>query len=132
MGFVDHFFWAMAALATAGAFLDFLIGKRGVERFHDALETWWIKLNDVRWRNFGRKEAEMVVAYIDRRTGTFFSSQRWRLIIWILVAAWGLVFIWLLARTAIGGSHAWLSDWLGALIATLITMASTTAAISLI
>ena len=37
---------------------------------------WWIRFDDVRWNNFGRKEAEFAVALLDKWFGKRFLSIR--------------------------------------------------------
>src|SRR5215467_14482097 len=38
-----------------GRFIDFLIGKAGQEQARDWLLKWWIRFDDVHWKNFGRE-----------------------------------------------------------------------------
>jgi hypothetical protein len=69
--------WTIAAGGVLGAFIDFYIGKPGQRRVRDWLETWWLRLSDVRWGNFGREEALFAVRVIDRLFGRrFFSIRR--------------------------------------------------------
>jgi hypothetical protein len=57
--------WPIGLLTFLGACVDFLIGRAGQQSVKDFLETWWIKFDDVHWRNFGRKEAYLAVAAMD-------------------------------------------------------------------
>jgi len=59
----------IAFIATAGfigAFIDFYIGKSGQAAVRKSLEDWWLRLEYVRWGNFGRKEALFAVSVIDK------------------------------------------------------------------
>jgi hypothetical protein len=70
--------WPIATFAGVGAFIDFLIGRGGADRVRDFLETWWIKFDDVRWNNFGQKEAMFAIDLIDRWCGRqLWSWRRW-------------------------------------------------------
>jgi hypothetical protein len=70
--------WPIAYCSAAGGFIDFLIGRVGQKRARGFLETWWIKFDDVRWNNFGRKEALFAVHLLDFWCGRrFFSLRRW-------------------------------------------------------
>jgi hypothetical protein len=59
----------IAVFSVFGGFIDFLIGRVGPERAKGFLETWWIKFDDVRCNNFGRKEALFAVNLLDRWFG---------------------------------------------------------------
>lgn len=73
--------WTVGIFAAVGKATDFLIGCVGQERARGFLETWWIKFDDVRWNNFGQKEALFSVYLIDVWFGRqFFSWRRWILI----------------------------------------------------
>jgi hypothetical protein len=79
--------WAVVEWGAVGAFIDFYIGKAGQRRVRDWLETWWLRLSDVRWGNLGREEALFAVKVMDRLFGSrLFSAQRM-----IVVAAATLV-----------------------------------------
>lgn len=70
--------WPFVAFSGVGAFIDFVLGKSGQERCRSLLETWWIKFEDVRWNNFGRKEAELATRVIDGLAGKrWYSWRRW-------------------------------------------------------
>jgi hypothetical protein len=56
---LKDFLWPIAAVggfSGLGTFIDFLIGKTGQERAKDFLLRWWVRFDDVGWRNFGREE----------------------------------------------------------------------------
>jgi hypothetical protein len=61
--------WPIAAFGFIGAFIDFVIGKRGQERVKDYLLRWWVLFNDVHWNNFGRKEADLAVLTLESLFG---------------------------------------------------------------
>jgi hypothetical protein len=68
---------SVAACGGAGALIDFWIGKRGQQRVKDWMETWWLRLSDVRWDNVGREEARFAVRVMDRLFGRrLFSVHR--------------------------------------------------------
>jgi hypothetical protein len=70
-----------AIAAIIGGAIDFALGRSGQQKAKELLETWWIKFDDVRWNNFGRKEALFAVHLIDFWCGRrFFSLRRWILI----------------------------------------------------
>jgi hypothetical protein len=48
--------WPIIAIGALGAFIDFLIGKAGQAKTKDLLLKWWVRFDDVRWKNFGREE----------------------------------------------------------------------------
>jgi hypothetical protein len=68
--------WPIAAFGFIGAFLDFVIGKKGQENLKDFLLRWWVLFNDVHWNNFGRKEAEFAVCTLDSLFGARLVSFR--------------------------------------------------------
>lgn len=77
-GVFDNFFWIMAGFGGVGAFIDFLLGKPGQKKVRSLIETWWLQFNEVKWRSFGRAEAELVIGFLDRRFGRrLWSQQRW-------------------------------------------------------
>ena len=49
--------------------IDFLIGKAGQAKAKDFLLKWWVRFDDVRWRNFGRKEGMFAGELIERWFG---------------------------------------------------------------
>src|SRR5262249_43831299 len=53
---LKNFVWPIVAIGGLGAFIDFLIGKAGQERAKDFLLRWWVRFDDVHWKNFGREE----------------------------------------------------------------------------
>jgi hypothetical protein len=76
----------IAVFSAFGRVIDFLIGRVGQERAKGFLETWWIKFDDVRWNNFGRKEALFAVTLLDRWFGRrFVSPRRWLSILILFV-----------------------------------------------
>jgi hypothetical protein len=76
-GFLDLFFWTVLTIGlTVGPFIDIVLGKPGQKRVRNWLETNWLRFNEVRWRNFGKKEAEYVVRVIDSVAGSRLLSWR--------------------------------------------------------
>jgi hypothetical protein len=72
---LKNFLWPIVAIGGIGAFIDFLIGKAGQEKARDFLLKWWIRFDDVRWRNFGREEGFFAGLLIER----WFGKRIWSL-----------------------------------------------------
>jgi hypothetical protein len=66
--------WPIAALGGLGALIDFLIGRVGQDRTRDLLESWWVSFDDIKWSNFGRKEASFAISLIGFICGDRFLS----------------------------------------------------------
>ena len=66
--------WPIVAIGGLGAFVDFLIGKAGQATAKDFLLRWWVRFDDVRWKNFGRKEGLYAEDLIER----WFGIRIWR------------------------------------------------------
>ena len=64
------------ALGGIGAFIDFLLGKAGRDKVKQTLAAWWIIFDDVKWNNFGRKEALFAAKILQKSCGTLFSFRR--------------------------------------------------------
>ncbi|HJQ56808.1 MAG TPA: hypothetical protein VJ890_07870 [Vineibacter sp.] len=87
-GFFDSFLLWMVLLGGLGGAIDFLLGKQGQKRWRDRLESWWYRFDDVKWRNFGAREAQLVVDLLDRKCGQLlFSLRRTKFVAWALIAA---------------------------------------------
>lgn len=72
-------FSAIGGLAFIGGLIDFAMSRAQKDRLRKALETWWLQFDDVRWRSFGRKEAQGAVAFLDGCAGAkLWSWKRWR------------------------------------------------------
>jgi len=61
--------WPIILVGGLGAFIDFLIGKTGQAKAKDFLLKWWIKFDDVRWKNFGREEGLFAVRLMESCLG---------------------------------------------------------------
>jgi hypothetical protein len=59
-----------------GAFIDFLIGNAGQAKAKDFLLKWWVRFDDVRWRNFGREEGLFAGRLIEKWFGRRMCSLR--------------------------------------------------------
>src|SRR6267143_5547579 len=72
---LKNFLWPIVAIGGLGAFLDFLIGKAGQEKAKNFLLEWWVRFDNVRWRNFGREEGlfagELIERWLGRRIWSF-------------------------------------------------------------
>jgi hypothetical protein len=68
---LKNFLWPIVAIGGIGAFIDFLIGRTGQERAKDFLLRWWVRFDDVHWRNFGKEEGlfagELIEKWFGRR-----------------------------------------------------------------
>jgi hypothetical protein len=53
---LKEFLWPVILIGGLGAFIDFLIGKAGQEKAKDFVLRWWVRFDDVRWKNFGREK----------------------------------------------------------------------------
>jgi hypothetical protein len=51
----------LVVFCTVGDCIDFWLGKRLQYRLKDALEPWWLRFEYVRWRTFGRDEANSAI-----------------------------------------------------------------------
>jgi hypothetical protein len=76
MGEYLLFLWPIPVFAFLGSFIDFYIGKKGQERARDFLLTWWVRFDDIRWGNFGPKEAEATSSIIESWFGTHLLSLK--------------------------------------------------------
>jgi hypothetical protein len=66
---LKNFLWPIVAIGGLGAFIDFLIGKTGQAKTKDFLLRWWVRFDDVHWRNFGREEGLFAGQLIERWFG---------------------------------------------------------------
>jgi hypothetical protein len=72
---------AIGGLAAVGGFIDFMISRREQEQLRDWMTNWWVRFEDVKWSNFGRKESEQAIAMLDRLAGArFWSIKRWKFV----------------------------------------------------
>jgi hypothetical protein len=72
---LKNFLWPIVLVGGLGGFIDFLIGKAGQARAKDFLSEWWIRFDDVHWRNFGRMEGLLAAQLIER----WFGGKMWGL-----------------------------------------------------
>ena len=57
---------AIVLIGRLEALIDFLIGKTGQTRARDFLLRWWVRFDDVRWRNFGTEEGRFATQKLER------------------------------------------------------------------
>ena len=70
---------AIGGATAIGGLIDLGMYKADKEKLKDWLETWWLRFTDVKWSNFGRKEAELAIQILDRWAGArLWSWKRWR------------------------------------------------------
>jgi hypothetical protein len=72
---LKNILWPIVLVGGLGAFIDFVIGKAGQDKARDWLLKWWMRFDDVHWRNFGREEALLAVRLIER----WFGRRAWSL-----------------------------------------------------
>jgi hypothetical protein len=60
---------AIATFGGVGAFIDFLIGRTGQEKVKNLLFEWWVRFDDIQWKNFGKEEGLFAVKCIERWFG---------------------------------------------------------------
>jgi hypothetical protein len=70
---LKDFLRPIVGIGGLGAFIDFLIGKAGQERAKDFLFRWWVRFDDVHWKNFGREEGLFAGQFI----GKWFGRRLW-------------------------------------------------------
>jgi hypothetical protein len=67
--------WPVILAGGLGKLIDFLIGKAGQEKAKDFLLRWWVRFDEVHWRNFGREEGlfagRLMKKWFGRRTWSF-------------------------------------------------------------
>lgn len=76
MQILGNILWPIAAFGFIGAFVDFLLGKKGQEQVKDSFLRWWVQFDNVHWINFGRKEAEFAVWALEGLFGARLLSFR--------------------------------------------------------
>lgn len=75
--YASEFLWILATFSGLGAAVDFLIGPNKRTKVRDFMETWWIKFDDVDWKDLGQREVEFAVSIIDRWCGrSLFTLRR--------------------------------------------------------
>ena len=70
---LKNFLWPIILVGGLGGLIDFLIGKAGQEKAKDLLLKWWVRFDDVHWRNFGREEGIFAGQLIDQ----WFGRKTW-------------------------------------------------------
>src|SRR3954471_4476730 len=98
----------VAASGVVGRIIDFLLGRAGQERVKDWLAAWWIRFDDVRVGNFGRKEAQFAVQVLDQMVGSYAISPRRLLFTFTTSLTVAALTLWMGAGWWGGGG--WL-DW---------------------
>ena len=90
---------ALGGLAAIGGLIDLAMYQAEKDRLKARLEDWWLRFTDVRWSNFGRREAELAIEIIDRRAGPrLWSWQRWRFAAYVSLAVAVLTAVWVCLR----------------------------------
>lgn len=74
----------VAACGGIGAFIDFFVGKSGQKNVRARLETWWVRLSDVRLSTFARDEAVFTVGLLRGAFGPTFSGKRIRSLLFVV------------------------------------------------
>jgi hypothetical protein len=86
MDTLQHVLWPILLVGGLGVFIDLLIGQTGQERTKDFLLSWWVRFDDVRWRNFGREEGLFAGRLIEKWLGKHIWSFRRIVVAFILFA----------------------------------------------
>jgi hypothetical protein len=81
---------AVIAIGGLGAFIDFLIGRARQAKAKDFLLRWWVRFDDVRWKNFGREEGLFAGRLIEQWFGKKIWSVR-RLVVTVFLFCFLLV-----------------------------------------
>jgi hypothetical protein len=72
---LKNFLWPIILVGGLGGLIDFLIGKAGQEKAKDLLLKWWVRFDDVHWRNFGREEGifagQLIEQWFGRKTWSY-------------------------------------------------------------
>jgi hypothetical protein len=85
----------MGGLTVLGGLIDLAMWKTEKEKLKSWLEDWWLRFMDVKWSNFGRKEAELAVQILDRWAGRDMGSpKRWRFALTVVTGVLVLVLAW--------------------------------------
>jgi hypothetical protein len=88
-------FTAIGGLAAVGGLIDLAMYKSEKDKLKALLEEWWLRFMDVKWSNFGRKEAELAVQILDRWAGPDMGyRKRWRFALIVVTVALVLVLSW--------------------------------------
>jgi energy-converting hydrogenase Eha subunit A len=67
---------AAGGMAALGKIIDMAIRESEEDKLREWLAAWWVRFDDVRWSNFGQKEAEIAIEKIDRWTGRRLLSRQ--------------------------------------------------------
>jgi hypothetical protein len=90
---------ALGGLAAIGGLIDLAMYQAEKDRLKACLEDWWLRFSDVRWSNFGRREAALAIEIIDRRAGPrLWSWKRWRFAAYVSLAVAVLTAVWVFLR----------------------------------
>jgi hypothetical protein len=81
---LKDFLWPIVAVGGLGAFIDFLIGRTRQQKAKDFLLRWWVRFDDIRWKNFGREEGLFAGRLIERWFGKRIWSVR-RLVVTVFL-----------------------------------------------
>jgi hypothetical protein len=68
--------WPVVLVGGLGGLIDFLIGQAGQAKAKDFLLKWWVRFDDVRWRNFGREEGLFAGQLLEKWLGRRIWSVR--------------------------------------------------------
>ena len=96
----------MGGLTVLGGLLDLAMWKGEKEKLKSWLEDWWLRFMDVKWSNFGRKEAELAIGILDRWAGPdMFTRKRWQFAVTVVTLALVLVLAWSSLRALWGPTN---------------------------
>jgi hypothetical protein len=69
MGPLKDILWPIVGAGGSGALIDFVIGKAGQAKAKDLLLEWWVRFDDIKWKNFGREDGLFAVFFLDKCFG---------------------------------------------------------------
>ena len=110
MGAFDPVLAEIGGLAGIGAIIDFLMSKGQKEKLKDSLTDWWLRFEDLKWKKFGRAEAETFLIAFDRLAGrTLWTAQRWRCVLIVTAISYAAAVVWTVLRLFLINSR-WATD----------------------
>jgi hypothetical protein len=117
--------WPIVLVGGLGALIDFLIGRTGQEKAKDFLLKWWVRFDDVRWKNLGREEGLFAGRAIERWFGRrIWSSRRIEVFFILFIPVFLLLYFMCFGKSIICGSgksnticfFCWAKTYYGAIV----------------
>lgn len=90
---MDGFLTALqkvGGFAVIGMLIDSLMRRSEKVKLEHMLIVWWFAVDNVKWTNFGQKEAQYAISILDRWAGKeLWSWKRWRFASLVTIGAYG-------------------------------------------